>query len=168
MKTLRSSAVAALLALAIAPAASRAAEKANPGWEKMKSLVGDWDGTYEGKPGGHVSYKLVSNGTALMEVISSANEPEMVTMYTPDGSRLLMTHYCSEGNQPRMRAEAPAADAKQISFSFLDVSNLSGPEAGHMQHLDVLFKDPDHFAQRWTYHAAGKDQTSTFEYARKH
>lgn len=167
MKTVRSLAVAALFAFVLSPAASRAAEKANPGWEKMKSLVGEWDGLYEGKIPGHVSYKLVSNGTALMEVISNANEPEMVTMYTPDGGRLLMTHYCSEGNQPRMRAEAPAADAKQISFAFVDVSNLSGPDAGHMRHLDVLFKDADHFSQRWTFHAAGKDQTSTFDYTRK-
>lgn len=167
MKTSRSSAIAAFLALLFLPAVSPAAAKANPGWERMKSLVGEWDGLYEGKTRGHVSYKLVSNGTALMEVISTANEPEMVTMYTPDGSRLLMTHYCSEGNQPRMRADAPAADERQISFSFVDVSNLSGPNAGHMRHLDILFKDADHFAQRWTYRAGGKDATSTFDYTRK-
>lgn len=167
MKAFRSLAIAVLFALVLPPVVSRAAEKSNPGWEKMKSLVGEWEGVYEGKTGGRVSYKLVSNGTALMEVISSANEPEMVTMYTPDGSRLLMTHYCSEGNQPRMRADASAADGKQISFSFVDVSNLSGPDAGHMRHLDVLFKDADHFSQRWTYRASGKDQTSTFDYTRK-
>ncbi len=167
MKTLRASAVAALLTLSILPAAGRAAEKSNPGWEKMKTLVGEWEGLHEGKTPGRVSYKLVSNGTALMEVISTANEPEMVTMYTPDGGRLLMTHYCSEGNQPRMRADAPTTDAKQISFSFVDVSNLSGPDAGHMQHLDILFKDADHISQRWTYRLAGKDETATFDYTRK-
>ena len=167
MKMLRRSGLMALLVLALWPGAARGAENANPGWNRMKSLVGDWDGLYDGKAPVHVSYKLVSNGTTLMETISSADGPDMVTMYTPDGGRLLMTHYCSEGNQPRLRAEAAGAEPKTISFGFVDASNLPTPETGHMHHLDVVFKDPDHFAQRWTHRAAGKDMTSTFEYTRR-
>jgi hypothetical protein len=156
-----------LAALASFPPASRAAEKANPGWDRMKSLVGEWDGVSEGKAPIHVSYKLVSKGNALMEVISSSEEPEMVTMYTPDGpSKLLMTHYCSEGNQPRLRADA-GSDPKKISFSFVDATNLANPSDGHMHHLDVLFKDADHFAQQWTHRAGGKDMTATFDYTRR-
>ena len=44
MKLLRSFGLLALLALTLLPAATRGAEKANPGWERMKSLVGEWDG----------------------------------------------------------------------------------------------------------------------------
>ena len=166
MKKPGSLAATLLLALVMVPAPSRAAEKANPGWESLKALVGEWDGMYEGKTPVHVSYKLVSRGTALMEIISNAEEPDMVTMYTPDGTRLLMTHYCSEGNQPRLRAEA-ANDPKKISFSFVDASALASPSAGHMHHLNVLFKDADHFAQQWTHRANGKDMVATFEYTRK-
>jgi hypothetical protein len=166
MKKFVGLAAAVLLALWLAPTLS-AAEKANPGWESMKSLVGEWDGVYEGKAPVHISYKLVSKGTALMEIISNADEPDMVTMYTPDrNSRLLMTHYCSEGNQPRMRADA-SSDAKKISFSFVDASGLASPSASHMHHLDVVFKDADHFAQQWTHRAEGKDMTATFDYARR-
>ncbi|MEO8188810.1 MAG: hypothetical protein ABI682_00595 [Acidobacteriota bacterium] len=167
MKLLRSFGLIALLALTLLPAALRAAEKPNPGWERMKSLVGEWDGVYQGKAPVHVSYKIVSKGTTLMEIMSSSEEPDMVSMYTPDGGRLLMTHYCSEANQPRLRAEATPAEPKKISFGFVDASGLATPAAGHMHHLEVVFKDPDHFSQEWTHRADGKDMTSTFDYTRR-
>jgi hypothetical protein len=159
----------ALAALGFIAATSlvAATENVNPGWQRLKSLVGEWDGTYGGKTPVHVSYKLVSKGTALMEVISNADEPDMVTMYTADGGRLLMTHYCSEGNQPRMRADASAPEPGTLSFSFVDASNLPSPAASHMHHLDVVFKDANHFAQKWTHRADGKDVVATFEYARR-
>jgi hypothetical protein len=80
--------------------------KGNAGWEWMKSLQGEWEGTYEGKLATRASYRLVSNGTALMETLVSPDASDMITMYTPDGDRLMMTHYCSANNQPRMRAAA--------------------------------------------------------------
>jgi len=62
--------IAMLVLLAVRPGAPlSAAERADPSWETLKSLAGDWEGTYEGQPS-RVSYKLVSNGTALMETMS--------------------------------------------------------------------------------------------------
>ncbi len=75
-----------------------AAEPAASSWDRMKSLVGTWQGTFEGKPA-RVTYALVSDGTALMETLESHDSSQMVTVYHPDGSTLLMTHYCSIGNQ---------------------------------------------------------------------
>ena len=80
-----------------------------PSWEKVKSLVGDWEGTYEGQPA-RVSYALVSNGTTLMETLDAPDGSHMITMYHPDRGSLLMTHYCSVGNQPRMRSEGLGED----------------------------------------------------------
>ena len=164
-----------LAAFGLVAAFAVAVEKPNPGWEKMKSLVGDWQGSYSGHEHGadgsgvpvRVSYKLVSNGTTLLESISAMGEADMVTMYHPDGDRLLMTHYCSEGNQPRMRAEASSADPKSLAFSYVDATNLASPQAMHMTRLVVTFKDADHFVQEWTSTAAGKNETGRFEYSRK-
>lgn len=141
----------------------------NPAWEKMKSLVGQWEGTMS-----HgdmdmpvtVSYELVSDGTSLMERMNAPDHShEMITMYYPDGSRIMMTHYCSEGNQPRMRADALNGDT--VAFSFVDATNLSSPQAEHMRRLVVKFADADHFTQEWTHRKAGKDETGIFKYARK-
>lgn len=141
--------------------------KPDPAWEKMKSLVGSWEGTAQGHPA-RVSYRLVSGGTALEESLSTPDGSDMLTIYHPDGSRLLMTHYCSENNQPRMRAAGLSPDGKRIAFSFVDVTNVSGPDDPHMVGLVLLFDDPDHLTQQWTHKMGpGKEQTSAFVFTRK-
>jgi hypothetical protein len=141
--------------------------KGNAGWEWMKSLQGDWDGTYEGKVATRASYRLVSNGTALMETLVSPDHSDMITMYTADGDRLLMTHYCSANNQPRMRAPAASGGAKRLVFDYLDATNLEAPDAMHMHRLVVTLNDPDHFTEEWTSREKGKDTSSTFSFTRK-
>jgi hypothetical protein len=169
MKQIRTLSIgfAALVALAVAVPAAPAT---NPAWEKMKSLVGEWEGTMahgEMNMPVKVSYSLVSGGTSLMERMSAPDEGhDMVTMYYPDGSRLMMTHYCSEGNQPRMRANTAGADGS-LAFDFVDVTGLASREAEHMRRLVVKFQDADHFTQEWTHRKAGKDETGIFKYTRK-
>lgn len=166
MKTTRIAAIG-LVALLLGTLCT-AGPATHPGWEKMKSLVGEWEGKH-GDTGssGTTSYKLVSNGTALMETMSAPGETEMVTVYHPDGERLMATHYCAGNNQPRMRTEAPAGDAKQLTFSFVDVTNLASPDADHMKKLVVTFQDPDHFKQEWTSRSKGKEDTVVFNFTRK-
>ena len=158
---------ASLLVVAVA---APAAPGTNPAWEKMKSLVGDWEGTMahgDMNMPVKVSYSLVSGGTSLMERMDAPDHSEMITMYYPDGSRVMMTHYCSEGNQPRMRAQAAAGEPKSLAFDFVDVTGLPSPTAEHMRKLVVKFDDADHFTQEWTHREAGKEETGVFKYARK-
>jgi len=91
----------------------------------------------------------------------------MVTVYHPDGDRVLVTHYCSGNNQPRMRAAPSSSPVKQIAFSFVDVTNLANSTTGHMHKLEVVFDDNDHLTQRWTWQENGRDQTEVFHYTRK-
>jgi len=48
----------------------------------MKTLVGEWEGKAANGRAVQVSYRLVSGGTALMETLHPADQPEMVTLYT--------------------------------------------------------------------------------------
>lgn len=134
-------------------------------FEKLKSLVGEWDGrNSEGQPV-HASYKLISSGTVLQETLNSHEETDMVTVYHLDGASLMMTHYCAANNQPRMRAEAGGGE--QIVFSFVDVTNLASPDAGHMRKLAITFQDADHFTQEWTWQEKGEEKTDVFQFTRK-
>jgi hypothetical protein len=152
--------------LALLAVALLGASPPTPGWDRMKSLVGAWQGTAEGRPVS-VTYALVSNATALMETLDGGHDASMVTMYTPDGRSILANHYCSAGNQPRMRARGEAG-AKSLDFQFVDVSNAKGSTGEVMQRLVVTFVDADHFQQQWTSRGAdGKELTSVFEYTRK-
>lgn len=162
--------LAAIVAAVVLTGAAPADTKPNPAWEKMKSLVGDWEGTANEenqKLPVKVSYRLVSSGTSLMETLNTPDGNDMITMYVPDGDHILMTHYCSEGNQPRMRA-AVKGDASKVDFQYLDGTNVSsGPAAMHMERLVVTFQDADHFRQEWTHRAGGKDAVGVFDYTRK-
>lgn len=141
--------------------------KAAPGFEKLKSLVGEWQGkTSDGKPF-QVSYQLISNGSALMETLSPANEPSMVTIYHPDGDNLMMTHYCSIANQPRMRANVPAGEIKKLDFAFVDATNMAKPSDAHMSGLAYTFVDKDHVMSEWTLSKDGQKMPMMFNLERK-
>jgi hypothetical protein len=157
-------AAVAVLAAVIGPRLASAADT-NPAWDKMKALVGTWQGTADGRPVS-ITYTLVSNGTSLMESLTGDHDTNMITMYAPDGGSILATHYCAAGNQPRMRAKAPAGDVKSLDFQFVDATNTAAaPEL--MKRLVVTFQDPNHFTQSWTSSTEGKEQTTDFVYTRK-
>lgn len=156
-----------ILVFALVPRPTVAQKGANAGFEKMKTLVGDWEGKTDDGMKVHVSYKLVSNGTALLETLSPAGEPEMVTVYHADGGSVGMTHYCAENNQPQMRTAAVTGAVKELSFQFVRATNLASSEDEHMRALVVVFDDNDHFTQKWTFHKEGKDVTDGFHYTRK-
>lgn len=154
-----------VIALATGPAPAQS--QAAAGFEKLKSLAGEWQGKGpDGQPAS-VSYQLVSGGSVVMETLKPVNEPSMVTLYHLDGDRLMVTHYCSIGNQPRLRAEAVAGEVNKLNFTFVDVTNLAKPSDGHMRNLALTFQDKDHITQVWTWRADGKDASGTFTLERK-
>jgi len=138
-----------------------------PDFERMKSLVGEWQGKSLDGNTAKISYTLVSDNSALMEKLVMGGEGEMVTMYHPGGDHLMMTHYCSAHNQPRMRTQTASGEGRDIVFDLMDVTNLSAPDAGHMKKLVVTFEDKDHFSQEWTWTEKGKDGTVVIHFERQ-
>jgi hypothetical protein len=90
----------------------------------------------------------------------------MVTMYHPDNDRLLMTHYCSAHNQPRMQAEV-SPDGKRFTFNFLDATNLGSSDAAHMQRMTLTIEDANHMTEQWFFRTGAKEETETFKLSRK-
>jgi hypothetical protein len=135
------------------------------GFDRLKSLAGDWEGTNPKGKTVRATYSVVSGNTAVMETLNPSDEPGMITVFHPDGNQLMMTHYCSSGNQPRMRATA--SNEKELLFSFLDATNLSSPSAGHMQRLQIEFVDANHIVESWTWRENGEDKSEVFHFARR-
>jgi len=133
---------------------------------RIKALAGEWQAdTQMGKA--HLTYEVIASGTSLVERESAQNMPAMMAVYHLDGGRLLMTHYCMAGNQPRMQARAFDAKTGEVRFQFLDATNLASPEAGHMRNLTLRIGDHDHFAADWEFYEGGqKSRTETFQYSR--
>jgi len=142
--------------------------QANPGFDKMKTLKGDWEG--EVKEGGEtiparVVVTVVSDGSAVMHQLDPGGPHEMITMIHPDGADLLATHYCAAHNQPRMKL-APSKEANALLFDFVDGTNIT-PGTGHMQSVKFVFVDADHHDEDWSYIDNGKISTARFEFHRK-
>ena len=66
-----------------------------------------------------------------------------------------------------MLAEIPPGEIKNISFTFVDATNLTKPTDGHMRNLKFTFQDNDHIKQVWTWRENGKDLLSSFNLERK-
>ena len=146
--------------------------KPNPGQDaaaafaRLKTLVGEWTAnTREGKA--RLTYELTGGGTALVEQESAGNEPAMMTVYHLDGSRLILTHYCMAGNQPRMQANRIDPDTGEIQFQFLDITNLASPAAGHMHDVKLRIIDDNHLDSQWQFYENGAPKlTESAHYTR--
>jgi hypothetical protein len=155
---------AALLSVAAARANNSTAGV--PAFDQLKSLVGEWEGTNGGGPV-KVTYTLVANGTALMERLQPANEPDMITMYSADGDHVVVTHYCSGGNQPQMVAQATTGKSEKLSFTLVRVTGLKTPDEAHMVGLVLTLSDKDHLTQEWKYQSKGKISENFVQFTRK-
>ena len=141
--------------------------RTTPAFDQIKSLVGHWEGSTPDGKKGQATYELISNGSVVMERLSAAGEPEMITMYSLEGDRILVTHYCSAGNQPTMQTTpSPAANGK-LDFTFLRLAGAKSPDEGHMASLSVSIPDKNHLNQVWTFDDHGKTMTENLNFTRK-
>jgi hypothetical protein len=165
MKSLRFR-LSPLLLLAATAAFSQSATQKS--FEQLKTLTGSWEGkNSKGKPL-QVVFRDTAGGSALMSEIIGAGHEDMISMIHLDGpNRLLMTHYCGVGNQPRMAATV-SPDGKTYTFSFFDGTNLASPDAGHMQRVVFTINDANHHTEDWTFNAGpGKEMKEFFDLQRK-
>jgi hypothetical protein len=152
--------------LAQTTAQTMPAASTNPMFDKLKTLVGSWQGKDQHGNVVHLTFELVSNGSVLMERHTSANGAEMVSMYSMEGNRILLTHYCSAGNQPVLQSQPLPAASKQMDFSFVRATGLKTPDDGHMVGLSITFEDKDRLSQIWNYSDHGKKETDLFTFTR--
>ena len=151
------------LSLVLLLAATAFAQDAQKAFDQLKTLNGTWEGKASNGHDLKVSFRPTAGGSALMSEIMG--EEDMITMFHMDNNRLLMTHYCGAGNQPRMQASL-SPDGKTISFTFVDATNLSSAKAGHMDHVVITIPDADHHTEDWTFKQDGKEMKEHFELAR--
>ena len=136
--------------------ANRASEAVNAKFTKLKKLAGVWQGEKD-KDGNAaaVIFRVVSGGSTVAEFLMPGTEHEMVTMYTLDGDSILATHYCSMGNQPRMRSKS-GGTPNILAFDFLDATNMATTDDMHIHSLTYTFTDDDHVTADWKAYQNGK------------
>jgi hypothetical protein len=146
---------------------------ASAAFDKLRALRGDWEGTFAWSGGRSASGKMdasyytTGNGSALVENLLMGGEPSMTSVYHLDGQDLRLTHFCAAQNQPRLKATAVDPAISQITFSFVDITNLRTPTAGHVEGLEVRFFEPDHITLRFRFKADSKESDELVDLRRK-
>ena len=85
---------------------------------RLKSLVGVWEHVNERNARTRISFKLVAAGSALFEEWEFAGGDSSVTVYHMDDQELVATHYCPQGNQPRLKY-IPGVTEDELYFQFV-------------------------------------------------
>jgi hypothetical protein len=164
MKSLRIAIPVLLLFIAASALAQSEAQKS---FNQLKTLSGTWESKASDGHTLEVTFRDTAGGSALLSEIHGHGPENMISMFHLDGpNRLLITHYCGAGNQPRMQATA-SPDGKTIAFDFVDATNLASPDDGHMQRLVIAMIDPNHHTEEWTFADHGKQMKEVFDLRRK-
>jgi len=157
----RSAVVVALVLAAGAAAAAPAPAPARPtsaALERFKTLAGEWVAAEDGdmvKKGDLVArYAVTASGTAVVETVFPGSEHEMVTVYHADGPDLVLTHFCMEGNQPRMRARG--AQGSRFEFAYDGGTNIDPKRDRHMHSATFDLASANEIRSEWSELAEGK------------
>lgn len=125
-------------------------------FEQFKALAGKWE-SVGGASKAHATYEVIGNGSAVVERYEDdalGPRMRMVTVFHLDGARLLLTHYCMAGNQPRLQAQGVGPDG-EVSFRFLDATGLDSAMAGHMRNATFRFVSRNRLSTRWEFFEGG-------------
>jgi hypothetical protein len=138
-------------------------------FETLKTLAGTWQGS--AKMGDQTIpvtfvYEVTAGGTAVVERLFPGTPHEMMSVYTVEGDRVIMTHYCAMGNHPKMVLKT--ADARSLAFEAKGAEGLRAATEPHMHAMSVSFVDGAHVRETWTsFDKGAMKETKTFDLARK-
>jgi hypothetical protein len=134
-------------------------------FKKLKTLVGEWkSATVVAKP--HtVSYKLIANETVLVETWELGNSRTAMTVYHFETEKLIATHYCPLGNQPRLELVSTTKE-QLFTFTFVSATNLPDKNLSHQHKFEIQIKNSDKFWRSETYLENGKENYEGVDYVR--
>lgn len=138
-------------------------------FEHIKKLEGTWRSKSTKGWEERQQFRLIAKDTAVASQSmpvppvggsggNSAPNAPMLTVFHMDGDKLLLTHYCEAGNQPRMIATAVEDGGRTVRFAFLDATNMPSRTTGHMHSVVITFVDDRHFNEQWSWYENGKEQ----------
>ncbi|MCR2833357.1 hypothetical protein [Parerythrobacter lacustris] len=94
-------------------------------FETIRSWEGRWQ--VAETPALEIVFETTARGTAMIERWETKSGLHSITIYHMDGDALVATHYCPQGNQPRLETRSSANG--DIRFAFRDVTDLDKGES---------------------------------------
>ena len=126
---------------------------AEDAFAQLTRMVGAWRPADKPESPIRIRFYLTARGTVLVESWEARGQPHSLTLYHRDGQALLATHYCPQGNQPRL--SLAGRDTSGLHFVFRDATDLEPATEKHQHDLWFDLSDPDRPVRGETY--SGKD-----------
>lgn len=159
--SMRAALCVALLALMLPSGRANGAQQdvAASRFTEMQRLVGTW--RVVGKPSSpfRIRFSLTAGGTVLVESWSVNDQAHSLTLYHRDAAGIVATHYCPQGNQPRLASLPKAADGA-LRFAFRDATDLDAPREAYLVALAFDLSKEGVLVRRETYRERGIDEPS--------
>lgn len=134
-------------------------------WTKLATLQGSWSAKSASGREVSLRFRWTSRQSVLIEDYL-AGSTETMTVFHRDGSSVLATHYCAQGNQPRLTLDAVASTASTLRFTFKDATNLATPDSSHLVTLVLEFVDATHLRVTETYQEGKVPDVTTLDFTR--
>lgn len=125
------------------PAAHATPEKvaAEDAFAQLSRMVGTWRPADKPESPLRIRFYLTAGNSVLVESWEARGKPHSMTLYHRDGGALLATHYCPQGNQPRLALAG--RDAGGLHFVFRDATDLDPARESHQHDLWFDLANPD-------------------------
>ena len=156
----------ALLAPALLALAAENAEPLSP--SDQFELIRSWEGRWRvaETPELEIVFEATARGSTMVERWETKAGLHSMTIYHMDDQALIATHYCPQGNQPRL--ESHGATAGDIRFTFRDVTDLDAGES-HTHELSFTPGADGTIRRSETYRAEdGLQDPSSYTLSRLH
>ncbi len=109
---------------------------------QMSRMVGTWKPADKPESPLRIHFYLTAGDTVLVESWLRGTQPHSLTLYHRDGAELIATHYCPQGNQPRLVLSG--RDKLGLHFALRDATDLDTQTEAHQHDLWFDFTDPHH------------------------
>ena len=119
--------------------------------ERLKTLAGTWEGPVA-SPEGETTrsiFAVTAGGSAVMETMFPGTKEEMVTVFFLDGKTLRAHHYCSAGNQPRLKFDAQASGPNDLRFAFDGGTNFDPKKDAHIHSARFILGADGALTEEW-------------------
>ena len=114
---------------------------ANDAFTQLSRMVGVWRPADKPQSPLRIRFYLTAGGSVLVESWEARGQPHSLTLYHRDGPALLATHYCPQGNQPRLALTG--RDVSGLHFAFRDATDLDPATESHQHDLWFDLTNPD-------------------------
>ena len=117
--------------------------KGSAAFERMKSLVGKWEGESPMMGKMKTEFRLIAGDSVIEERFAGGTPMEMLSTYYDVNGKLTMKHYCMLRNQPQMKLTKSNADS--LTFDLALTPGLNPAKDKHMHGATYTFIDANHY-----------------------